>query len=75
MRVYIDNDDVLNQLSDDELLEEVETRGLNVPDQDAQEQEAENRDLIRSIYEKRRVGQDYNYELNTLIYQVLGKLI
>jgi len=31
--------------------------------------------LVRKIYEKRRNGQDYQKELDQLIYETVGKII
>jgi hypothetical protein len=53
----------------DDLIEELETRGsgtLNYGD---------GTDVLRTIYEKRRTGQDYQYELDQLIYLGIGKII
>jgi len=33
------------------------------------------KDMLRTIYEKRRIGQDYQLELDQLIYAGLGKII
>jgi DNA-binding transcriptional regulator GbsR (MarR family) len=33
------------------------------------------KEIINIIYEKRRINQDYQKELNNLIYEVLGKII
>ena len=53
----------------DDLIEELESRGsgtLNYGD---------GTDVLRTIYEKRRTGQDYQYELDQLIYLGIGKII
>ena len=32
-------------------------------------------ELIESIYHKRRLGQDYQDHLDTLIYNVIGRIV
>lgn len=54
----------LNDFDDEDLMEELESRGSAVPD----------KTLVRSIYEKRRQGRDYQAELDQLIYECLGKI-
>jgi hypothetical protein len=33
------------------------------------------KEVLQSLYEKRRVGKDYQSELDELIYGILGKVI
>lgn len=68
--VYID--DVLENLDDDELLEEVKERGLSF------QEGVDNttvHDLLTKIWNNRRLGKDYEKELDDLIYEALGKLV
>lgn len=60
----------LEDFDTDDLVEELERRGkgLEVSSQSGTE-------LITAIYEKRRVGQDYQRELDDLIYLGIGKII
>ena len=53
----------------DDLLEELESRGAGVTDY------GDGKDILRSIYEKRRLGQDYQTELDRLIWLGLGKFV
>ena len=53
----------------DDLLEELESRGAGVTDY------GDGKDILRSIYEKRRLGQDYQTELDQLIWLGLGKFV
>jgi hypothetical protein len=73
VEIYIEPDDVLDELSDDELSDELERRGkdynLNFVDGDAMKM------VLQSLYEKRRIGKDYQVELDKLIYGILGKII
>lgn len=50
----------------DDLLEELESRGVLPPDTCM--------DLIKTIYQKRRTGQDYESNLDELIYRTIGRL-
>ncbi len=60
----------LDDFDDDDLIDELERRGksLEVPDTSGTE-------LVESIYYKRRLGQDYERELDNLIYLVTGKIL
>jgi hypothetical protein len=53
----------------DDLIEELESRGSGGADF------GDGKDMLRIIYEKRRLGQDYQLELDQLIYSGLGKII
>jgi hypothetical protein len=59
----------LSDFETDDLLEELESRGAGVTDY------GDGKDILRSIYEKRRLGQDYQTELETLIYLGLGRIV
>lgn len=59
----------LSDFDTEDLLEELESRGLpadNIMDGEM---------LIHSIYEKRRLGKDYQTELDQLIRQVTGRVL
>jgi hypothetical protein len=61
----------LDSFDDADIIDEMERRGLgsNVSFPSAKE-------LVFKIYEKRRLGrQDYQEELDQLIYQVTGRVI
>jgi hypothetical protein len=64
----------LDEFDTDDLIEELERRGrdYNTHGVDADEM----RTLLEHIWLKRRQGrQDYEIELNSLIYGVLGKIV
>lgn len=60
----------LDDFDTDDLIEELEKRGkgLEVASRSGTE-------LITSIYLKRRLGQDYQRELDELIYLGIGKIV
>jgi len=73
VEVWVDPENNLEEYSDDELIGELKRRGqdYNTTFVDA--------DAMRSVLEKiwynRRLGKDYQTELNELIYGVLGKIV
>lgn len=60
----------LTDFDTDDLVEELESRGMGfaVATQTGTE-------LLTVIYEKRRLGQDYQRELDQLIYLGIGKIV
>ena len=59
----------LEDFDTDELIEELERRGSGTIDY------GDGKDVLMFIYEKRRLGKDYQQELDQLIYLGLGKII
>jgi len=59
----------LSDFDTDELVEELENRGSGVMDY------GDGKEVLQSIYEKRRLGQDYQQELDQLIWLGLGKVV
>jgi hypothetical protein len=60
----------LEDFDDDDLLDEMDRRGLG-----AEVTESTATELINTIYQKRRLGKDYESDLDQLIYRVTGKII
>ena len=60
----------LHEFDTDDLVEELEKRGLGfeVASQSGTE-------LLNAIYEKRRLGKDYQRELDELIYVGIGRIV
>ena len=60
----------LDDFDDDELIDELERRGrgFEVDSQTPTE-------LVTKIWEKRRIGNDYQKELDELIYVTLGRVV
>jgi hypothetical protein len=59
----------LSDFDTDDLIEELESRGAGTSEF------SDGKDVLQSIYEKRRLGQDYQTELETLIYLGLGRIV
>jgi len=57
----------------DELVEELENRGYDYNTQGVDGDEM--REVLEQVWQKRRLGKDYQQELDRLIYGVLGKTI
>lgn len=53
----------------DDLIEELESRGAGATDY------GDGKDVLMSIYEKRRLGKNYQVELDQLIWLGLGKIV
>jgi len=59
----------LSEFDTDDLIEELESRGAGVDNY------GDGKEILQSIYEKRRLGQDYQFELQALIYLGLGRIV
>jgi hypothetical protein len=59
----------LSDFDTDDLIEELESRGSGVLDY------GDGKEVLEAIYLKRRLGQDYQQELDQLIWLGLGKII
>jgi len=60
----------LDDFDTDDLIEELEKRNLGF-----EVASPHGTELLTAIYEKRRLGQDYQRELDELIYLGIGKVI
>lgn len=66
---YVEVEVDLTEFDDDSLVEELESRGYDCSaDNDM-------RLLLEKIWANRRIGKDYQSELDALIYGVLGKIV
>lgn len=70
VETYVEVDVDLDEFSDEDLLDELESRGLGADAPDTTSSE-----LVGQIYEKKRLGKSYDVELDQLIYQVTGRII
>jgi hypothetical protein len=59
----------LGDFDTDDLIEELESRGAGATDY------GDGKDVLTAIYEKRRLGKDYQAELDQLIWLGLGKVV
>jgi hypothetical protein len=59
----------LSEFDTDDLIEELESRGAGDVNN------GDNTNTLRTIYEKRRLGVDYQHELDQLIWSGLGKVL
>lgn len=59
----------LSDFETDDLVEELESRGSGTINY------GDGTDVLRAIYEKRRLGKDYQAELDQLIWLGLGKIV
>lgn len=69
---YVDVEVDLDDFDDDDLIEELESRGFMISPEDGS---ISHNELLVSIWEKRRLGRNYDTELDNLIYNVLGKIV
>ena len=67
--VQVDADEILEELTDEELISELKSRGKDYNDTDKM------KEVLQTLYEKRRLGKDYQSELDQLIFGILGKII
>jgi hypothetical protein len=65
--VSVDVDVDLTDFDTDDLIEELESRGSLLG--------SDTKKLLEDLYLKRRLGQDYQTELDQLIYAGLGKIL
>jgi hypothetical protein len=68
---YVDIDVDMDDFGDDDILEEMERRGLGA----AVASPGDNLELLQSIFQKRRTGQTFDSELDQLIYNSLGRIV
>lgn len=70
VETYVEVDVDLDDFDTDDLIEELEKRGkgMEVASHTGTE-------LVTAIYEKRRLGRDYQRELDELIYIAIGKIV
>ena len=73
VEIDIDPEDVLSELSTDELINEIKRRGYSYNTTFLDADEA--RQLLETVWLLKREGKDYNKALDQLIYYVLGKIV
>jgi len=65
----VDVDIDLDSIDTDDLVAELESRGESILES------SDLHETLVAIWQKRRTGQDYQAELDELIYQGLGRLV
>ena len=60
----------LSEFDTEDLIEELESRGAGV-----EPEFGDGKEILQTIYEKRRLKQDYQTELDQLIWLGLGKVL
>ena len=60
----------LSEFDTEDLVEELESRGAGV-----EPEFGNGKEILQTIYEKRRLGQDYQRKLDELIWMGLGKVV
>jgi hypothetical protein len=63
----------LSEFSDDDLLEELERRKIDVKDNEIDQEII--KELIDKIYLKRMFGLDFLKEVDNLIYYAIGRMV
>jgi len=71
--ITVDVDVDLDDFDTDDLINELEGRGYSIVEDEFEDTEF--KAFIRTIYEKRRIGNDYQSELDELFDKVLGKIL
>ena len=67
--IYTEVEVDLSDFDTDDLIEELESRGAGATDYD------DGKEILQTIHEKRRLGKDYQPELDQLIWLGLGKFL
>lgn len=68
IETYVEVDVDLDDFDTEDLIEELERRG------ETYTSNSYVLDLIKALYEKRRNSQDYNWELDEIIHQTIGRV-
>lgn len=63
----------LSEFDTDDLIDELESRGLDYNSNGVDGDEM--REVLEQVWRKRRQGQDYQRELDQLIWGVLGRVV
>lgn len=71
--VDVDVYEVLRELDDEEIIEELQRRGLDLNTEFVDGDTM--RGWLTAVWQKRRLGQEYQAELDQLIYYGLGKVL
>lgn len=64
----------MDEFDTDDLIDELQTRGRYF-ELETRKNDFGASEILRSLYEKRRLGQDYQEELDALIWRELGRIL
>ena len=67
--IYTEVDVDMSDFDTDDLIEELKSRGAGTAEY------GDGKEFLQAIYEKRRLGRDYQAELDQLIYLGLGRIL
>jgi hypothetical protein len=70
---YITVDVDLDEFDDDELLDEIKQRNLSIYNDSVYFDQMN--EIITAIWQKRREGEEYQKEIDDLIYYGIGKIV
>jgi hypothetical protein len=70
---YITVDVDLDEFDDDELLDEIKQRNLSIYNDSVYFDQMN--EIITTIWQKRREGEEYQKEIDDLIYYGIGKIV
>ena len=71
--VSTDVDVYLDEIETDELIEELDSRGINMSTRGVDGNSM--RQLLSEIFQLKRTGQDFTRKLDELIYEGLGRIV
>jgi hypothetical protein len=63
----------LDAFSDEDILDEVDSRGLTIDGEDSIDFAIQY--MVSEIFHNRRLGKDYQRNLDELIYKVIGRIV
>ncbi len=63
----------LDDFDTEDLVQELQDRNYTFDTEDVSA--SATKELLEAIWQKRRTGKDYDFEVDQLIYKVLGKVI
>lgn len=68
IETYVEVDVDLDDFDTEDLIEELKSRG------ETYTANSYVLELLKALYQKRQSGQDYTYELDTIIYETIGRV-
>ena len=75
VNVEVDEWEVLEEVSDQDLITEIKSRNINVAEHGLLTSDTKVTELVTQIYHLRRTERSYDHLMDELIYQTLGKIV